>query len=302
VQLDADANEQTAILLHYLQTLAANLIGPHGGPDTLALGFQTAFDTKNRHNNTLSDLTIGSGRYYVDGVLCENDAFDEQGAPLAISYYAQGDYPFGKQFDPLPDFPFLLYLDVWEHHVTALEAPRIHDGARGFAGGQWVELTGDALELRGELGTLVRLVKVEDELLTIDPLTASGALNPNVRFPDATTIVRRWDQREVGDITLQGGAIPVNEGVWIDLEDGISVQFQPGAAGDQAIYRTGDYWLIPARTATGDVEWPRDDKQDPKPLPPHGVEHHYAPLATITTDDQPIDLRHRFVPSAKCAP
>ena len=32
VQLDADANEQAAILLHYLQTLAADLIGPAGGP------------------------------------------------------------------------------------------------------------------------------------------------------------------------------------------------------------------------------------------------------------------------------
>jgi len=32
VQLDADWNEQAAILLHYLQALAADLIGPHGGP------------------------------------------------------------------------------------------------------------------------------------------------------------------------------------------------------------------------------------------------------------------------------
>jgi len=31
VQLDADWNEQTSILLHYLQNLAADLIGPHGG-------------------------------------------------------------------------------------------------------------------------------------------------------------------------------------------------------------------------------------------------------------------------------
>ena len=32
VQLDADWNEQTAILLHYLRSLGADLIGPHGGP------------------------------------------------------------------------------------------------------------------------------------------------------------------------------------------------------------------------------------------------------------------------------
>ena len=32
VQVDADWNEQVAILLYYMQTLAADLIGPHGGP------------------------------------------------------------------------------------------------------------------------------------------------------------------------------------------------------------------------------------------------------------------------------
>ena len=32
VQLDADWNEQVAILLHYLQNLAKDLIGPSGGP------------------------------------------------------------------------------------------------------------------------------------------------------------------------------------------------------------------------------------------------------------------------------
>ncbi len=32
VQLDADWNEQTSILLHYMRTLAADLIGQHGGP------------------------------------------------------------------------------------------------------------------------------------------------------------------------------------------------------------------------------------------------------------------------------
>jgi len=32
VQLDADWNEQAAILLHYLRALAADMIGPFGGP------------------------------------------------------------------------------------------------------------------------------------------------------------------------------------------------------------------------------------------------------------------------------
>ncbi|NJO59389.1 MAG: hypothetical protein HC836_14090 [Richelia sp. RM2_1_2] len=31
VQVDADWNEQVSIILHYLQTLAEDLIGSHGG-------------------------------------------------------------------------------------------------------------------------------------------------------------------------------------------------------------------------------------------------------------------------------
>ena len=39
-------------------------------------------------------------------------------------------------------------------------------------------------------------------------------------------------------------------------------------------YRSGDYWLIPARTATADIEWPAG-----KALSPHGIEHHYCRIA-----------------------
>ena len=56
-----------------------------------------------------------------------------------------------------------------------------------------------------------------------------------------------------------------------------AVQFAPGE------YRTGDYWLIPARVATGDIEWPRTGSK-PDFLPPRGVEHHYAPLGQLTWD------------------
>ena len=48
-------------------------------------------------------------------------------------------------------------------------------------------------------------------------------------------------------------------------------------------YRTGDYWLIPARAATGEIEWPGGT--EPKALPPRGVEHHYAPIGFITWID-----------------
>jgi len=41
----------------------------------------------------------------------------------------------------------------------------------------------------------------------------------------------------------------------LTLADGVQIQFQKSDPdGPAETYRTGDYWLIPARTATGDVE------------------------------------------------
>ena len=76
VQLDADWNEQGAILLHYVRTLAADLIGPHGGPGD---GF------KIEPYRDPDDFVILPGHYYVAGFLCENEG------PLA--YTGQPDCP-----------------------------------------------------------------------------------------------------------------------------------------------------------------------------------------------------------------
>src|SRR5213082_464025 len=68
VQLDADWNEQASIFLHYLRALAVDLIGPHGGPaDRLGFKITPRVQTDRR------SLEIGFGRYYVDGILCENE-------------------------------------------------------------------------------------------------------------------------------------------------------------------------------------------------------------------------------------
>jgi hypothetical protein len=116
----------------------------------------------------------------------------------------------------------------------------------------------------------------------------------------------------------------VQEGVWLTLEDGVQVRFEAAALGTGGIspakdtvamnqYRTGDYWLIPTRTATGDVEWPRVMGTDGNPeadaqgnfipvaLPPHGITHHYAPLAIASVDlnnglTVNSDSRTAFVP------
>ena len=435
VQLDADFNEQTAILLHYLQTLAEDIVGSYGGPKA-KLGFKITLDTNKA-------LSIGAGRYYVNGRLCEIE--------LDTPFLSQKDLLLPKDFALSKPGKYLAYLDVWERPITPLEAPGIQevalgkadtaartkliwqvkliqpaernvpgncdnltveptgeppmwarllreiqpanrgslkakakeepeaapaepcisspdarfrgvenqlyrveihrggtaekekatfkwsrdnatvvaaykrkdgdelvvtgmrDAQRWFASGDWVELTHDGIELNGTPGIMVQLASVEGETLRIKAGTASGEVfepNGSVKNPK----VRRWNHKEMskdGDSSaMDGGAMSLIEGRganegWLELEDGIRIQFQPDTAQLPAPhqYRNGDYWLIPARVATGDVEWPGDPGAPgvPSAVPPHGIDHRYAPLAVISIGadgrpdgTEPIDLRHAF--------
>jgi|ERR1700688_1503590 len=119
VPLEADWNEQAAILLHYIERLAADLIGQHGGPEG-----QEAFAIGAIANQaTVTDLTIGSGRYYVDGLLCEN-------LDAEATYFTQPDLPLDRDKDKLPAGTFLAYLDVWERPVTAVEDDSLRQAAQ----------------------------------------------------------------------------------------------------------------------------------------------------------------------------
>lgn len=404
VRVDADSNEQTAILLHYLRTLVTDLIGPYAGPQS-SYGFEIGKIDK-------EDFKIGFGRYYVDGILCENEENETE-----TTYKTQKDYP--NPLDIVKGENYLVYLDVWERHITALEddyirekalggpdtasrakvvwqvkidkgdtdidptqltcqkiheddnweswknrwqfdnrgllrarvkrpedstdpcltAPdakyrgqenqlyriEIHQGCTvkngatfkwsrdngsvvtrvlevagselivekslGFEPGIWIELSNDEQELRGEPGSLVKLIKVEGDHFTLESLVEKPSDIPEgEKWP---TKSRRWDQR--------GDAIPVMEGEvennWLEIENGIEIQFNPPPAGKHT-YRTGDYWLIPARVATGDIEWPvklKDGNTDPIEKEPFGIQHHYAPLA-ILTPNKPHDCRRFFKP------
>jgi hypothetical protein len=398
VLLDADWNEQAAILLHFFRTLAADLIGPHGGPgDGFRIGCPDG-----EGEPLACDFTIAFGHYYVDGILLENEPPARCGrdeAPALPTYLAQPDYPDPVELEH--GGSYLVYLDVWERHITHLEvdhvrelalggpdtatrsrvvwqvkvadeeacdvpddatcaellavwvaeAPRclrararvpapsddpciippearyrgsenqlyrveIHeageacgvrgaregatfkwsrdngsivfpvldvqgaivtlgslgpDGHRGLEEGVWVELEDDRSALRGEPGVLARVDAVDRVGMEVTLDAAPSALSGF----DRTPLLRRWDQGS--------DAIPVREGSWIDLEDGVQVYFEPGGA-----YRTGDYWLVPARRATGDVLWPSevgdDPESGPRAVPPHGIEHRYAPLGRIVLD------------------
>jgi hypothetical protein len=439
VQLDADWNEQTSILLHYLQALAADLIGPHGGPAN-NWGFQIIKD-----DTLKNDFRIGTGRYYVDGILCENDFHDPDSKSTAIAYSAQPDYPLPKK-DGKPDLlgqgTYLAYLDVWERHVTyvededkdrndpsireaALNGPdtatrakvvwqvrvktadnlgaanikkdydafrnalgasirpgtgllkararkaasdddaccispesryrgpenqlyriEIHksgpawDGTLGSDGkpagnvanaanfkwsrdnalvvfpirklvissdggttvsleslgrdalhslkeGDWVEIVDDdyILENRNEPLLQVDTIDRDGNEVTLKGTTTSQVGQDSAKHP----LLRRWDHKggdpKSGGLTIDDGAALLQEGsddkAWLNLENGVQIQFPPQQSSSS--YRTGDYWLIPARVATGDVEWP-GPVENPVSLPPHGIQHYYAPLWIISVD------------------
>jgi hypothetical protein len=89
--------------------------------------------------------------------------------------------------------------------------------------------------------------------------------------------------------------MPVRTGTWIDLEDGVQIWFDQ--AGD---CRPGTFWLIPARVATGNVEWPQRPPPQGGPAlrEPNGIVHHYAPLYQVTVAANGIkidyELRREF--------
>lgn len=181
------------------------------------------------------------------------------------------------------------------------------DRARGFAGGQWIELTDDRNDLQSVPGTLVQLRSTEAGALTIDPATAKGSVARS-DFPH-TPKVRRWDQEETENITLSDGAIQIQYGKWFALEDGVQVWFPKPDVPNESAFRSGDYWLIPARVASRDIEWPSeappagggdDAKPERRALPPHGVDHHYALIGLLAAPGAGggpavfTDLRRKF--------
>ena len=185
----------------------------------------------------------------------------------------------------------------------------------------WVEVVDDDYILRGQPATLLRVDTVDRLNMQV---TLSGIANYN---KDKHPLLRRWDQKprapkkdgepdlfdaKTGTVKIvEGRGEGPNESNWITLEDGVQIQFQQNSEQPNT-YRTGDYWLIPARTITGDVEWPtmKADSAQPKQhsaLPPQGVDHHYAPLAIIQIADReilqnPIDLRFAISPIVTPAP
>jgi hypothetical protein len=169
------------------------------------------------------------------------------------------------------------------------------DPALGFTNSQWVEIVTDKTELAtepdGQPSSLVKIASIHPS----KPEVTIDTNQPQVSS-DMHPKMRRWDHTK-GD----ANGIPLNSVTWHDIEYGIKVNFSNGT------YHSGDYWLIPARTAinseTGIIEWPLDETgTQPASELCHGVKHNYSPLALADFDGtvfallQDSDCRQVFPP------
>jgi Family of unknown function (DUF6519) len=169
------------------------------------------------------------------------------------------------------------------------------DDKLDLTAGDWVELVDTAYASRLEPLPLLRVEEVD---LPARRARLSAEPDPGVgRRPELHPYLRRWDHAGGGP-HARGGAMRLAEGEWLPLEDGVEVYFPAG----DFDYETGDHWLVPARTATGDVEWPTDAAHRPLLADPSGIVTYYAPLAWITGPGAQVDLRLSFPPLATPVP
>jgi hypothetical protein len=115
VLLDADFNEQTAILLHNAEQVTRALAGRFAAVDK---GFKVVSVEPD-----LSAATIEEGVYLVDGLICEHEARSSQ---LSIVRDDSNE-------SLAPEQQHLLYLAAWERHVDPSEEDGLADPALGNA-------------------------------------------------------------------------------------------------------------------------------------------------------------------------
>jgi photosystem II stability/assembly factor-like uncharacterized protein len=154
----------------------------------------------------------------------------------------------------------------------------------GFAGASVVEVIDDPTILSGKPGVVVAVGAIEDSTLTVADADKNKALPQG-----AGRIVRRWESKPINLQPSQWVHLGIDRGGGEIDEEGVQVRFEAGT------YNTGDYWVIPARTLSGSIEWPSDDGEALFKVP-DGVRHHYCPLAT-TDNNNPViknDCRRLF--------
>ncbi|HWB75183.1 MAG TPA: DUF6519 domain-containing protein [Nannocystaceae bacterium] len=118
LRTDADHNEQVDIDLFDERTVRTDVIGDSGAPQG---------DAGMAITSTGPALHIGAGRYYVDGIRCEN----RPDSATFVDFTAQPFLP--EAVLPSTAGVFVAYLDVWERPITAIQDPAIREVALGGA-------------------------------------------------------------------------------------------------------------------------------------------------------------------------
>jgi hypothetical protein len=164
------------------------------------------------------------------------------------------------------------------------------DARRGLQVGDWVELIDDDWM---PLGSPPPLLQVRSVSLTKREVALMDAHQDRRCDVALHPFLRRWDQDPNTPAPSHGIPVADATGRWYELEDGVQVQFTDS----ECHYERGDFWLIPARTATRGILWPHSDDatRSPLALAPHGPMRYRAPLALAKSlTDPPVDLRTRF--------
>ena len=137
--LDADFNEQVAILDRRLRALASDVATPAATVGILGSAWVPR-QTPDAFKVALGggSMTIGRGRMYVDGLVAEDHGIDPaEWEPGLAEERGSQDTPFDRQPywptpEPLPGGgPHLAYLDVWQRELTPLQDPGLVEVAVG---------------------------------------------------------------------------------------------------------------------------------------------------------------------------
>ena len=131
VALDSDWNEQADLLDRRARAAIIDMVGRFFAvtPEAFAITSES------------SGLSIGRGRLYLDGLLAENHGAGRAAwDPVLMEEYGKAPVLYAQQPflpDPLAlpalGGPYLVYLDVWQREVTAVEDPGLLDVALGGA-------------------------------------------------------------------------------------------------------------------------------------------------------------------------
>ena len=175
--------------------------------------------------------------------------------------------------------------------TTVRVAARGRDDNLDVAAHDRLELIDDDAELAQRAGVLFEYANEgDDERELVLAGLPGGTIGQD---PSRHPVLRRWDHRPA---VAGANTLVIVEGAWLELEEGVQVRFEPGGT-----YRPGDYWQIPARTITADVEWPRDADGDPIAREPAGVADAYCRLGIVEVDGEggvtiASDCRELFPP------